>query len=66
MSVKIKTSFILTVMICFLYSAGFAQKKETMEELSNRVKILESQKENLEKQGEYLKKEFENQAKELH
>ncbi|MCU0289766.1 MAG: hypothetical protein MUF15_25650 [Acidobacteria bacterium] len=72
-----KAWIILMIMMGFLCSTGFAQKKETVEELSNRVKILEGQKEyldkqntlqkeDLEKQSEYLKKEFEVQTKELY
>jgi len=69
MDVKMNTilvAVLLTGFLCFITTAALAQKKETMEELSNRVKILEGQKENLEKQGELLKEKFEIQSKELH
>jgi len=65
MGVKIKTRLILTVMVCLLCSVGFAQKTDPVEELSNRVKILEGQKENLVKQYELLKEKFNNETESL-
>ncbi len=65
MEVKMKTRLILTVMVCLLCATGFAQKKDPVEELSNRVKILEGQKENLEKQAELWQEKFETKSKEI-
>lgn len=60
-----KACIILMIMMGFLYSTGFAQKKETVEELSNRIKILEDQKEKLDIQGKLLQEKFDVKAKEL-
>jgi hypothetical protein len=65
MGVKMKSGFIFILLVCFLCAAGYAQKKDPVEELANRVKILEGQKENLDKQGDLLHKKFEAKAKDL-
>lgn len=57
-----KVCIILMIIMGLFCSMGFAQKKETMEELSNRVKILEGQKENLDKQGALQKEDLEKQV----
>lgn len=68
MDVKMKTNFVAIVLLsflCFSTTAAPAQKKETLEELSNRVKILEGQKEYLEKQVEFWQEKFETKSKEI-
>lgn len=68
MGAKMKTnlSIILLVSIfCFIAAAALAQKKDPIEELANRVKILEGQKENLDKQAELLQQKFEAKAKDI-
>ncbi len=65
MGVKMKTNLSAVVLMAFLCSfatAALAQKKDPIEELANRVKILEGQKENLDKQAELLKEKFDNEA----
>jgi hypothetical protein len=65
MGVKMKTYFIAVVLMAFLCSfvtAALTQKKDPIEELNNRVNILEGQKENLDKQAELLKEKFENEV----
>jgi len=68
MGVKMKTNLSAVVLMAFLCSfvtSSLAQKKDPVEELDNRVKILEGQKENLDKQAELLQEKFEAKAKEV-
>jgi hypothetical protein len=65
MGAKMKTNLsviLLAGILCFMAAAAPAQKKDPIEELNNRVKILEGQKENLDKQAELLKDKFENEV----
>ncbi len=58
MASKTKTGFMVFVAVIFLCAMGYAQKTDKVEELTNRVKILEGQKENLDKHAELLRKEI--------
>ncbi|MDQ1352758.1 MAG: hypothetical protein QG657_3064 [Acidobacteriota bacterium] len=69
MGVKMKAMLILTVMVCLLCAAGFAQKKDPVEELAKRVESLEREKDfwknNLAEQKGIIKEQFEIKSKNL-
>jgi len=68
MGVKLKAKFFiyfLSLFLCLSIIPTIAQKNDSLEELNNRVKILEGQKENLDKQSELLQDKFDIETKDF-